>query len=68
MDNGKSEEPVRVIKITEVMTLTGLSRSTIYQAIRNGEFPLQLKLSARSFGWLYNEVIGWLNSRPRGTN
>jgi prophage regulatory protein len=66
MENRMSEEPVRVIKIGEVMTLTGLSRSSIYQAIRKGEFPLQLKLSQRSSGWLYSEVVGWLNSRPRG--
>ncbi len=56
----------RIIRITEVMALTGLSRSSIYAAIKAGTFPAQLKLSVRSSGWLESEVIAWRDKRPRG--
>lgn len=57
----------RIIRITEVMTMTGLSRSGIYAAIKAGTFPAQLKLSVRSSGWLESEVIAWRDKRPRGS-
>jgi prophage regulatory protein len=57
----------RIIRITEVMAMTGLSRSGIYAAIKEGRFPAQLKLSVRSSGWLESEVIEWRDKRPRGS-
>lgn len=56
----------RIIRIREVMSMTGLSRSSIYAAIKQGTFPAQLKLSTRSSGWLESEVIQWRETRPRG--
>ena len=57
----------RIIRITEVMAMTGLSRSGIYAAIKTGTFPAQLKLSVRSSVWLESEVIAWRDKRPRGS-
>jgi prophage regulatory protein len=57
----------RIIRITEVMAMTGLSRSGIYAAIKMGTFPAQLKLSVRSSGWLESEVVAWRDRRPRGS-
>jgi len=57
----------RIIRITEVMAMTGLSRSGIYATIEEGTFPAQLKLSVRSSGWLESEVIAWRDKRPRGS-
>jgi prophage regulatory protein len=57
----------RIIRITEVIAMTGLSRSGIYAAIKEGTFPAQLKLSVRSSGWLESEVIAWRDKRPRGS-
>lgn len=57
---------IRIVRIREVMALTGLSRSGIYLAIKQGSFPAQIKLSVRSSGWFLSEVINWVNTRPRG--
>jgi prophage regulatory protein len=57
----------RMIKLPEVMSMTGLSRSSIYLLIKKGNFPSQIKLSTRSSGWLWREINGWLESRPRGS-
>ena len=57
----------RIIRIREVIALTGLSRSSIYAAIKQGTFPAQIKLSIRSSGWLESEIIAWREMRPRGS-
>lgn len=66
MDNNLPLEDLRIIRIREVIVLTGLSRSSIYAAVKAGTFPRQVKLSTRSSGWVRGEVIGWVKERPRG--
>ena len=56
----------RMIKLPEVIRMTGLSRSSIYLLIKKGNFPSQVKLSTRSSGWHWREINSWLESRPRG--
>ena len=48
---------LRLPKVTEV---TGLPRSSIYDAIHRGEFPRPLKLGARASGWRMSEVQQWI--------
>lgn len=55
----------RMIRIREVMSMTGLPRPSIYAAIEQGRFPAQLKRSTRSSGWLESEMIQWRETRPR---
>lgn len=57
----------RIIKLREVITITGLSRSSIYLLIKKGTFPAQIKLSTRSSGWFWSEINSWVMSRPRGS-
>jgi len=53
----------QILKLIEVKKTTGLSGSTIYRLISQGDFPKQIKLSERSSGWLQSEVDQWLNER-----
>jgi prophage regulatory protein len=46
-----------------VETLTGLSRSTIYEWMKRGEFPQPVKLGARLVAWREADVIAWIESR-----
>ncbi len=55
-----------VLPIREVVRRIGLSRSTIYELIRRGEFPAPIQLTPNRVGWLSEEVDAWLVSRPRG--
>jgi len=57
----------RIIKLKDVITMTGLSRSSIYALIKKGVFPPQVKLTPRASGWHWQEVHEWLISRPRGS-
>jgi prophage regulatory protein len=53
----------RIIRLPEVIHRTGLSRSTIYKLISTGNFPKQIKLSARSMGFLEHDVEDWVSTK-----
>lgn len=44
--------------------LTGMSKTTIWDSINNGEFPKPRKVSARGSRWLVREIEEWAESRP----
>ena len=52
----------RVLRLPEVVNLTGLSKSGVYQAIQDNDFPKPLKLGKRASGWLSSEVSGWITN------
>jgi prophage regulatory protein len=64
--NANSPFGDRIIRIRDVVAMTGLSRSSIYMLIKKGAFPVQVKLSLRSSGWFYQEIKNWMEARPRG--
>ena len=47
----------------EVEAKTGLSRSSIYEKMKNGTFPKPVKLGPRAVGWLETEVDAWIKER-----
>ncbi|MCP4596138.1 AlpA family transcriptional regulator [Neptuniibacter sp.] len=51
------------VKLPQVMAQTGLSKSHLYALAQKGEFPKQVKLSARSSAWVESEVAEWIESR-----
>ena len=57
---------MRLLRIKEVMQVTGLSRMTIYRMERVGNFPRRRQLGAHSVAWLEGDVNIWVESRPMG--
>lgn len=53
-----AQQPERFMRLPEVITRTGLSRSTIYAAIQRGEFPASVSLGGRGVAWLESEIAG----------
>ena len=49
----------------QVQTRTGLSRSTIYQYIKDGVFPKPVPLRPRAVGWLESDVSEWIATRVK---
>jgi len=43
--------------------VTGMAKSSIYLAIKQGSFPLGIKLGPRTRGWTDSQIIKWLESR-----
>ena len=54
---------MRIIHLKDVMSSTGLARSTIYKYIDEGTFPKSVSLGDRSVGWVEGEVHEWILSR-----
>jgi prophage regulatory protein len=50
---------VRFLRLKEVLAICGKSRSSVYDAIKKGEFPKPVKLSGRSSAWIKSEVEQW---------
>lgn len=53
----------RYLRIAEVVRRTGVSRSTIYELMGKGEFPLARRLTSRTVGWAEAEIDDWMATR-----
>ena len=55
-----------LLTAAEVERRVGLSHSTIYTEMREGRFPLPLKMpGGRAVRWRASEIEDWINSLPR---
>ena len=52
-----------VLRLPDVKSRTGLSRSSIYNYVSNGTFPKPISLGARAVGWLEAEIDQWINGQ-----
>ena len=50
-----------ILRIPAVKFASGLSRSTIYLRISEGNFPKPISLGGRAVGWIEEEITEWLN-------
>ncbi|WP_127995718.1 helix-turn-helix transcriptional regulator [Piscinibacter defluvii] len=57
--------PPAILRLPEVMRLTGLGRSTIYRLLAAGQFPSPVQLSVRAVGWRRSDVDHWTAERPQ---
>ena len=53
---------MKFLKLSQVIALTGLSRSSIYQAVAEGRFPKQISLGARSVAFIDTEIAAWMEA------
>ena len=49
-----------VLRLPDVKSQTGLSRSAIYQRIAEDNFPKQINLGGRAVGWLESDIQNWI--------
>ena len=64
MQQKNPREPA-ILRRPQVQQRTGLSRSTLYQYIKDGEFPKSIALGPRSVGWLESEISDWIAERVK---
>jgi len=50
----------KLIRLSGVKDLTGLSKSTIYARIAEGTFPKQIPLGPRLVVWLESDIQNWI--------
>ena len=55
----------RVVRLPEVLEITGLSRTTIWRRERDGSFPPPIRLGGertRAVGWREQDIYDWIDS------
>lgn len=57
------ERGERILRLPEVKKRLGLSRSGIYERMKNGGFPKPINLGGRTVGWIEGEISAWLQER-----
>lgn len=68
-----SQKPVpprdRLIRLPEVLHLTGLGKTSVYDLMQKGKFPQRIKFNARAAMWKESEVLCWIQdvAELRGT-
>jgi prophage regulatory protein len=55
-----------ILRMRDVMRITGQARSTIYDKLGRGEFPKPVKLGQRAVGWYTSDIAKWLESLKGG--
>ncbi len=53
----------KIIRITQVIEIVGLSRASIYRMMAKQTFPNRRKLGESAVGWHYHEIQEWIISR-----
>jgi prophage regulatory protein len=53
----------RILRLPQVKDRTGLGRSSIYAAVRNGSFPPPISISERAVGWTASSIDAWIQTR-----
>lgn len=54
----------RMLRLPQVIQLTGLGRDSIYQLGNTGQFPRPRKIGERASAWREDEIQKWIESRP----
>ncbi|MCY3747044.1 MAG: AlpA family phage regulatory protein [Acidobacteria bacterium] len=57
----------RLLRRTEVERFCQIGRSTIYRLMREGLFPVPIRVGPRAVRWPEHELTAWLARRPRAT-
>lgn len=52
----------KLIKLNDLIKITGLSRSSIYLKISQGFIPKPIKIGEKSSRWLESDIDEWIES------
>ena len=57
----------RLLRRRQVEEITGMSRSSIYRLMQDGEFPRPVRIGPAAVRWRVSDLSAWLESRPVAT-
>jgi prophage regulatory protein len=52
-----------LLRRPDVQQRTGLSRSSLYNLIKEGRFPRPVQISDRSVAWVSDDIDSWINTQ-----
>ncbi len=56
-------QPERLLRLPDVEALVGLRKSSIYDAVKRGDFPRPIRLSRRAVCWPASAIEAWIQAR-----
>ncbi len=63
IDSETATGAFKLLKLRQVMSITGLARSTVYKYCAENSFPKPIQLGERSVAWVEGEVQGWIEQK-----
>jgi prophage regulatory protein len=58
-----SESKERLIRLDEVMSRTGLTRSLLYKLMKESDFPKSITLAGSAVAWPESKIDSWIAAR-----
>jgi prophage regulatory protein len=55
--------PPPLVKVVEAAAMLGVSRSTLYNMLRDGDFCQPVRIGPRTVRFLRSEVVAWIQAR-----
>jgi len=62
MTDQQAKPVKRLIRLKEVVDRTSLSKTSIYELMKTGEFPKQVHLGSQYVAWVEDEVDQFINA------
>ena len=53
----------KLLRTGDLTQLLGISRSSIHNWTKTGQFPKPIKLGPRAIGWWSDEIEAWIKNR-----
>lgn len=53
----------RLLRLPEVLSRAGVSRSYVYDGVKTGRFPKPVKVTERTSAWVESEIQEWIDQR-----
>ena len=59
----KQDFSYKLLRLRDVIKMTSLTRTTIYNYIAEGKFPKNIHLGPKISVWIEREIQEWINSQ-----
>ena len=56
-----------LMRLKNVLSVTGLKRSSLYAQVAVGKFPRPIKIGPRSAAWIESEIDAWIGEQIKQT-
>ena len=54
----------KIHRMPSALAVTGLCRTSLYNALARGDFPEPVRIGRKAVGWRESDLAAWLESRP----
>jgi prophage regulatory protein len=57
----------QLLRLPDVLSKVGLSRSTIYDRMEKGTFPKSISIGVNSVAWVEGDIDAWIDNQIRNS-